>query len=241
MGYSRSEIISGVRKELDEIQLNDAGFAVGTDDTDLDELIIHLLSEAVEFCYEHADLSMLSPTSVKTGSDVESKQISSYTDGPFFDSTYAYIKNAPSSAAGYVGVCSLPSSFLRLHRASVSTWERDVTVATYWNDEGASKLKNWYTTGSAERPVVYITKDSEGYTAYLYILEGGDDINLAIIEKPSMAPGQQGGYDIDSKLYGAILTYTAGLVLVTLKDQHADALLNKALVRMGAQTSKDNG
>lgn len=240
MGYTRAEIISGVRKELDEIQLNSSGFATGTDNGDLDELIIHMLSEAVEFCYGHADLSMLSPTTVKTASNVTFLEIENYSSGPFIDNTNAYLKNYPGNTA-YVGKVALGSSFIRLHGVSCASWEKDVTEPVYWNDEGAAKLRNWYTTGTPERPVVYITKDQSGYTAYLFIVNNSETITVATIDKPSMAPDQQGGYNIDSKLIGAVLTYTAGLVLTAIKDAHAESLFNKALIQMGAQKSESNG
>ena len=77
--------------------------------------------------------------------------------------------------------------------------------------------------------------------ADLYTTDDSDSVEVAIVRKPDVTDGSTPTIEIDNRLYDAVIMYTAGLTLVTLKDEHADALLNQALVMMGAQTKQSNG
>ena len=231
-----SDMVREVRIQLDELQINPSGFAVGSDNEDLDTIIRDQIGKAIEFCYAHADLSLMAPNQ-------------RFTSPTFVTADDAGIKNAPANC--YVARVDLDQSqptyqntkLLRLCYARCSSWSRDVTEPVYWTDASASKLKNWYTTGTPDRPAVYIWRKAENghMMADLYTTDDSDSVEVAIVRKPDVTDGSTPTIEIDNRLYDAVIMYTAGLTLVTLKDEHADALLNQALVMMGAQTKQSNG
>ena len=233
--HNLSDMVRDVRAELDELQINPSGFAVGSDNEDLDTIIKIQIGKSIEFCYAHADLSMMAPNE-------------RFTSPTFIDTDGIHMKNAPTGV--YVARVDLDQSqpsyqntkFLRLCYARCSSWSRDVTEPVYWTDASAGKLKDWFTTGAPERPVVYIWRDAiTGHMiADLYTTDDGDSVEVAIVRKPDYVVTAEQTVDIDNRLYDAIVMYAAGLALVTLKDEHADALLNQALVLMGAQINKSN-
>lgn len=235
-----TQIIADVRRELDEIQVNPSGFAAGTDNADLDVIIRAHIGKAIEFCYAHADLSLLTPNVTFVEGDMD------------IESAVDFIKyNMPVTGDINVARLDLDDSqpeyestkFLRLCYARCSSWSRDVVEPLFWTDAAAAKLRNWLTTGTPDRPVVYVWRNAEDghMMADLYTVGTGDSIEVAIIRKPDFVISAEDTVDLDARVYDAIVMYAAGLTLVTLKDEHADALLNQALVLMGAQRDKDNG
>ena len=234
-----TQIIADVRRELDEIQVNPSGFAAGTDNADLDVIIRAHIGKAIEFCYIHADLSLLTPNVYFDEGDAEIEPANGIIkyNIPAGDINVAHF-DLDDSQPEYEN-----TKFLRLCYARCSSWSRDVVEPVYWTDAAAAKLRNWLTTGTPDRPVVYVWRNAEDghMMADLYTVGSGDIIEVAIIRKPDFVISAEDTVDLDTRVYDAIVMYAAGLTLVTLKDEHADALLNQALVLMGAQRDKDNG
>ena len=234
--HNLSDMVRDVRTELDELQLNLAGFAVGSDNEDLDTIIKAQIGKAIEFCYTHADLSLIAPNQ-------------RFTSPTFLTPSDVNMKNAPATGVSVARIDldqSQPAyqntKFLRLCYARCSSWSRDAVEPVYWTDASAAKLKDWFTTGTPERPVVYIWRDAQNghMIADLFTTADADSVEVAIVRKPDYVMTSEQTVDIDNRLYDAVIMYSAGLALVTLKDEHADSLLNQALVLMGAQTKNGN-
>lgn len=138
-----SNIISDVRKQLDEIQVNASGFLQGSDNEDLDVIIKSHISDAIRFVYERADMQYMHPTNfVETGNGIT---ISNIRDD---------IKPKPTTF--YVGTFDLPDSFVRLYSAKADSWTVNLSECIDWNDSNYRKLWNLYSTGYPDKPVVAI-------------------------------------------------------------------------------------
>jgi hypothetical protein len=246
MSYQVSSIIADVRKELDEIQVNSSGFATGVDNADLDAIIRHNLTDALEFCYTNADLSLL-PVERQ---EIDSTFIQELTNTPNTGiiTGWGRIRNIPTGKQVFVAPAVLPENFIRLAYARAKSWSRDVTEPIFWTDPAAAKLQDWYTTGTPERPVVYIGRSNNVISglnklvAVLYSVTSKQDTSyIAWVCKPTYVESGSGAstsIDIDSRIYGAVITYCAGLTLLTLKDKHAEDLFNQALVKMRVNIPK---
>jgi len=241
MSYAVADIIRDVRRELDEIQANDAGFVIGTDDQDLDVIIAGHITDAVTYCVMNADESMLTP-------DVVLTNIAAATTMSIVNIA-SELRNVPTDAGGstatprpvYAAEGSMPpgKDFLRLCWASCSSWLRSVSTPLFWTDREAARLKDWYTTGTPERPVVEVSKDSDGiYAIRLYTCLSDDEVEVAVMCRPKITGSSTPVIDFSEHLYRAVVMYAAGLTLTTLRDQHADSLFNQALIMMGARKPK---
>lgn len=242
--YSRSEILAAVRKELDEIRLNDASFiAADLDGADLDKIILHQFGVALTFAYANAEMSMIVPSQIQP-SDITLIEAVADSQTP-----RCRIHDIPQGKEVYVGVAKLGKSFLRFGYARCSSWSRDAVEPIMWDSSEASKLMSWYSTGTPERPQVYIERDAvtDNYYAYLYTTISGDTIKVAVIRKPSydednVGEGSNANFQMEEeRLFDAVVTYTAALTLATLKDEHAESLFNLALNKMGVPTNNAHG
>jgi hypothetical protein len=113
-----------------------------------------------------------------------------------------------------------------------------VTDAVYIGDPDTAKLNNYFTTGSIERPVVYIEQETQGaYKAHLYACQEDSTIELAAMKLPKWETQK---IDIGDRLYPSVIMYLAGLTLATMRDTHAEALFGQALVMMGVRVNQEN-
>lgn len=236
MSQQVSQIIADVRKEIDEIGVNTAGFAIGSDNEDLNTIIRHQLAEALRFCYANADVSLIAPDVSTLIAETDFVPVGS-------GSGQIPMRNLPTGTNIYVGKKELANTFMRLCYARSSSWVRDVTKPILWTEKEAARLSDWLTTGTPERPAVYIDRHgaSGALVAYLYTINQGDTAQIAVINSPSYTVSSSESVNIDSRIYGAVVTYCAGLTLLTLKDEHADSLINLALNKMGVKTNETNG
>lgn len=241
--YSRSEILAAVRKELDEIRLNDASFITAdTDGEDLDKIILHQFGEALTFAYSHADITMIKPVQV-AAADISINAASAANAAPHYR-----ITDIPPGKTVYVGKAKLGEDFLRLGYARCASWIKDVVDPVLWDSAEAAQLHSWFSTGTPQRPKVLVERDADGYYyAYLYTVLQGDTIKVAVINKPSydehnIGEGSNASFTMnEDRLYAAVVTYTAALTLATLQDEHANSLFNLALNKMGVATNNANG
>lgn len=241
--YARSEILAAVRKELDEIRLNDASFiAADSDGEDLDKIILHQFGEALTFAYSHADMVMIMPVQIKSA-DISTSQATANNNDPRYR-----IADIPQDKTVYVGKAKLGKEFLRLGYARCSSWVKDVVEPILWDSSEVARLHSWYSTGIPQRPQVLIERDAYGYYyAYLYTTNSGDTIKIAVVNKPfydedNIGEGSNANFTMnEDRLFAAVITYTAALTLATLQDEHTNSMLNLALNKMGVPTNNENG
>lgn len=203
-------IVSDVRVCLDEIGINEAELIGGTDSRDMDDIIKSKIPDAIRYVYLNADLALISP-SFKSG-------------------------EAGSDRNGMVAI-SIDNTFLRLVYAKLEDWAFSATEAIMHTDKRYATLKNPITTGYPDNPKAAICEDDGGVqrTLELYssAIKGGNvEYIYGYIDNPSMVGDK---YNIDDKVYRAVVYHAAGLTLLTFKDAHADAMFNMALTLMGAK------
>lgn len=201
-------IVSDVRVCLDEIGINEAELIGGTDSRDMDDIIKSKIPDAIRYVYLNADLALISP-SFKSG-------------------------EAGSDRNGMVAI-SIDNTFLRLVYAKLEDWAFSATEAIMHTDKRYATLKNPITTGYPDNPKAAIVDNDSARTLELYSsnTKNGDvNYTYGYIDTPSMVGGK---YNIDDKVYRAVVYHAAGLTLLTFKDAHADAMFNMALTLMGAK------
>ncbi len=221
-----ADALTAVRVCLDEIGVNDASLVGGSDDAELDTIIRSKLLDALTFVIGNADWSLLAPDAVI------SLQLS--TESAVMD----------DGSTVTIGVTELPDTFLRLCYAKADSWSDYVTEPVYWTDREYRKLRNAVTTGYPDNPKAAIVRRHAGKPASqrlyieLYSVTGASDrFEVAYVSRPSITTsGGAESVSVPERLERAFVYYAAGLTLLTLRDEHADSLLNQALVMMGAQT-----
>lgn len=203
-------IVSDVRICLDEIGINEAELIGGTDSGDMDDIIKSKIPDAIRYVYLNADLALISPSTI-TGKETSDRN-------------------------GMVTI-SIPNTFLRLVYAKLEDWAFSATEAIMHTDKRYATLKNPITTGYPDNPKAAIYEGDgdvdRKLELYSSAIKGGDvGYTYGYIDTPSMAGGN---YNVDDKVYRAVVYHAAGLTLLTYKDAHADAMFNMALTLMGAK------
>ena len=127
----------------------------------------------------------------------------------------------------------LPEDFLRMLYAKLSDWLHVVTVPIFYTEKEYATLKNPITTGYPDNPKVAITanKHLELYTTK------SSDAKLTFGYIGEAKPNNNNEWPIPEKVYRGVVYYIAGLTLLTYKDAHADALMNQAMMMIGAKTN----
>lgn len=197
-------IVADVRVCLDEIGVNEAEFLLDADSEDMNAVIKSKISDAIRYVYLNADLAFITP-SVKSA-------------------------KGASDNKGVVRI-TLDEDFLRLCFARLADWEFTVTEAIAHTDKRYAALKNPITTGYPDNPKAAIV-ESNGKKLELYSsgTKGGDvEYMYGYIANPIVESDK---YDIDDRVYRAVVYQTAGLTLQAFKDAHADSMFNMALTMM---------
>lgn len=200
-------IVSDVRICLDEIGMNEAELIGGTDSGDMDDIIKSKIPDAIRYVYLNADLALISPS--------------------------MNIGEVNSDHNGMVAI-EIPNTFLRLVYAKLEDWAFSATEAIMHTDKRYATLKNPITTGYPDNPkaAIYeyggVARRLELYSST--IKDGKVKCTYGYIDTPSASGGN---YNIDDKVYRAVVYHAAGLTLLTFKDAHADAMFNMALTLMG--------
>lgn len=127
----------------------------------------------------------------------------------------------------------LPDDFLRMIYAQLSDWLFAVTEPIFYTEKEYATLKNPITTGYPDNPKVAITADKH---LELYTTKRSD-VKLSFGYIGEAKPNNNNEWPIPEKVYRGVVYYIAGLTLLTYKDAHADALMNQAMMMIGAKTN----
>lgn len=210
--YAASDIVSAVRECMDESGVNEAELIGGADDGNMLSTIKSKIADAMRYIFLSADTSLLEPT-LKT----------------------------ETATSGGVYSMELPDDFLRLCMISVSGWSHPVFKVIPYDSKEYASLKNAYITGRPDNPKVALSFTDSGGSAKkcleLYSLPEGESlIKMYYMPEPS-ATSKSGEdyYDIPEKVYRGVVYYTAGLTLLTYKDDHASNLMALAVQMVGGK------
>lgn len=212
---AESTIVSKVRLNLDEIGLNDASSYLGSDESELDTIIKDKIKEAIVFVHGNADITLLD----FTDSDIEK--------------TVASTSATQLGSSGYYVVSIDAKDYVRVASVKLPEWTRGVPADEFINETDIeySALQNPLTTGTPERPKVGMTS---GKVLKLYTTDDPSKLSKAYlygIKTPTL--GADNKWSVSKKLEDAFYYYVTGLVLLVLRDNHADAMFHQALVCMG--------
>lgn len=227
MNKTAAEITAAVRTVLDEIQTQSADFLMGADNADLDAIILSRLPSATEFCVLHADPLLLTPDTILKKTNTLNQIV--------FEDVTDSVRNRPTDKVAWVGKATVNKAVLRLCHAWVSSWSRRVTEAVTDRDAAAvAALGNYITTGTEERPKVYLKTTSADSVEVLLYSSGHDDVTaeVGLICRPVLS---NGGMMIPDRLYDAVIMQAAAETLLVLREPHAENLFNRALIMMGAK------
>ncbi len=206
------DIIEKVKICIDEIGLNDAEFVGTQDNQEMDTIIRSKIAEAVRFIKGNADWDYIEPDTVITSGTISGKV-----------------------GDNQVVSVTLPSNYLRLCYARLSSWPLYLSDPIYWNDKEYATLCDQYATGTWERPKLALVM-KPGKVLELYSAKGASDkIEVGILtDLSSNDLTTEDNISIPVKLEPALIYYIAGLTLLTYRDSHADNMFNQALLLMGA-------
>lgn len=213
------DIIREVRICMDEIGVNDAEFMSERDSTSLDTIIVSKIIDALRFVHGNADVEMLTP---------DATIVTSETNGLLQEDKSMHV--------------TLPSNFMRLCYARISSWVMPLCEYVLWTDKEYALLHDKYSTGTWERPKMAMASKVSGRVLELYsVKEDTDTCEVGFISEPEIIDdGNEGYVTISDKLGVAFIYYVTGLVLLTLKDEHADSMFNQATVLMGISPTANN-
>lgn len=129
---------------------------------------------------------------------------------------------------------ALSDDVLRICYAKLDGWVRSLSEPIIYTDKEYATLSNPITTGYPDNPKMAVNVGKEGRQLELYGASGSVHYTLGYMPEPKEVGG---AYEIPEKVYRGVVYYTAGLTLLTYKDAHADALMNQAIVMIGAKTN----
>lgn len=216
---SEVEIVSLVRRTLNEAQINESEFYSGADETEIDNLIKSRILEALQFVNSTADSSILEPDKV--------------------DTSVSSTRKVGDWICGIV----LTPDFLRVRSIRVEGWTKALTEVIYDDDAAYQMQSDPLACGTPDNPIAYASEDLAGMkTIELYTLPSADSrIRVEYMVVPSKVSDTDGGIDVSDRVKDSYVYYLSFLVLTVLNDQHADDFLNMSMSLMGAQPKQQEG
>ena len=212
MKKPKDDILNDVKICIDEIGLNDAEFIGTQDNAEMDTIISSKIMDALRYVQGNADWSLLEPDLF----------IDRKTEGVTVDEG--------------IGRIVLPDNFMRLCYARFSSWTLFLSELSIGMTR-SMHVGDPYATGTWERPKIAMTMHKKRALELYKAKHETDEIEVGIITEPALT--EEGEVNISEKLYIALVYYIAGLTLLTYNDQHADDMINQALVLMGVNPTKE--
>lgn len=224
MNKAVSVIIKDVRTAIDEIALNDADFAGGEDNKELDSIICSKIKEAVDFVHGNAAYSIINISD------------NSSTDGS------VKCKEAKSTErADSVYVIQRPTDFHRFLFGMMDCWGELVLETIDVGTEDYVLAHDPVVGATPYRPAV-----AYGELQFEFIRGASKDANTAslyylpICDYDHIADNSTTKeITINKSLYTALIYQLAGLTLLTLGEQRADDMFNLAMTHMGINGRKE--
>lgn len=201
------EIVTRVRAAIDELMENDSEFLrESTDEANLTRVIIDKIGYALRHILENAPLD-------KLDSDA------------FEELTPEELANQFSITDDLVGVLKLPTDYLRIIEARLSSWSQ-FPVPESDRSQVYLMQQDQYARGSWDRPVNILTYHGADKTLEMYCAKTKQDtLNFVFIRKPAV-----GSYDaehplalvkVPAALEASLIYQVAGLSMVAFREEIA--------------------
>ena len=210
MSKTVANIVADVRLAIDEVGVNDAEFFSGSDETQLKNLIISKLCEAVDWVHSSAALELMAGDVFEHGT-VSSSGLS-VTDMIRFVQARGY---GWTNAVRELTEEGTEEYFLAVDEYVGASVERPAVVLEYV--DGGRLLSLLPVDSSHNGNAVYVNR--------LAVPSGGwqDSSTVAV----------------DSNLYTAMVEYLGGLVLMVLNDDRGENLIQLAKSMIGLDVNKN--
>lgn len=208
------EVILQVRTKIDEIQLNESEDVLGTDDSDIDTIIMSNINEAINYVVGNADVSLLEPNASISAGEPN-----------------AIVEGNGNEYKVSVSIKDL----LRLVSVSAEGWPKSVSETIHSTLPEYAMLSNPYTTGTHERPKVGCRNKKDKTIIELFSVEEKEASWQIDYFKRRQTGDLTSDVEICTNLKDALIYYIAAMTLLAYKDTHADSFFNLALVNMGLQ------
>ena len=201
------EIVTRVRAAIDELMENDSQFLrQSTDEMNLTRVIIDKIGYALQHIMENAPLD-------KLDSDV------------FEELTAEELAIRFSITEDLVGVLKLPTDYLRIIEARLSSWSQ-FPVPESDKSQVYLMQQDQYARGSWDRPVNILTYRGADKTLEMYCAKTAQDtLNFVFIRKPDPASYDAEHMSADVKvpksLEASLIYQIAGLSMVAFREDVA--------------------
>ena len=202
------EIVTRVRSAIDELTANDSEFLqASSDEENLKAIIIDKIPYALTYIIENAPEEK-----------IDSSMVTQLSAG-----------STAAVAGGMVSV-QLPSEFLRLMSARLSSWSLSpIPVAEH--SQQYLMQQDEYARGSWDRPVSAIRyKGSDRYLELYSAKDASDTVEVSYIAKPTIGDTSDGETEIGVpvRLEAAFIYQIAALTMVAFREQVAQQLFTVA-------------
>lgn len=195
MTYSTNDIISAVRKTLDENEVSNS--LVMGDALSLDVIIQQMIVDGARIILESSPNKLLEegvnlPTSITWET---------------------------SEGIG-MGHILLPDDFCRLAIFKMSDWERAVTTTITSAEPQYAKCRSKYIgiAGGTAKPICAITSNSIGKIMEFYSCRQGEGVKISIAQYHPYPSIEKSMININRDLYTPTIYYIAGLTALVYKD-----------------------
>ena len=214
MNALTTKIIADVRNAIDEVGVNESEFFSGSDETELQELIVSKITEAVDWVHSSAALEVMS--------------------GDAFTH-----ESVPSTGTKSVNVTDM----IRFIQGKGNDWRTAVKELTEEGTMEYAIATDEYVGASIDRPAVLLEYVNGGRTLSLLPEGEAQDESLGsvvYIERAAITTTDNvSSVLIDSNLYAAMVEYLAGLVLMVLNDNRGENMVQLAKSMIGLDVNKN--
>ena len=229
-------IVADVRVCLDEIGVNEAEFLLDADSEDMVNVIKSKIPDAIRHVYLNADQAFIA-YKVKTGKVVSGDDgvVTCTLDPDFLRLVYARLDDWKTSVTEAIMHTDRRYATLKNpittgypdnpKAAIVDDAEDDIAliddsdVPVEDGEEGTEDNTTLSDTYSTRKLELYSSSTKSGEVRYVY----------GYVNNPTLSDGY---YEIDERVYRAVVYQTAGLTLQAFKDAHAESMFNMALTMM---------
>lgn len=223
-----SDIITAVKTRIDEIATNESGSILGSDDTNLDAIILGVAGDAYRYVCLNCPDELLEGSPADVGALDMTVENRVGEDGHFL-----------------VGVVALPSDFLRGVTVRVSSWLR--AANDFISEDSPEYTMQWdpYARGTWQRPVAAVlesgTSTATEKTMELFTLKSSTDtLSRFYYVKDAEELDDTSSVSISDKLYSGYIYYICYLVLTALRDQSAPQFYRIANELIGNNSYETN-
>lgn len=202
--YNISEIVTSVRKHIDEVGLNESNLVGGSDGEDMDAIITSKVTQAIDF------VRSVAPVGCMVDDVVVDNEVKSGGDNAVFFEPQG--------------------NFMRFVKAECSAWQAPVRLCHNEADEEVIMAKDSYVGSTVNHPTVYEAISTNGDRQIWLLGIPKKSGNYALFYALFYIPkARVTSYKVtfSERLYDAITLYMASLTLITFSETQKAAAIQE--------------